>query len=77
MDINPTLALARDLAKAVIARKALIADGAPLTDFMVMALDKLMAILADDLQAAIDAPQSFKAWTPHNPRNTYNPGGAL
>lgn len=70
MDITPTLSLSRDLAKAVIARKALIQSGAPLTDFMVMALDKRMGILADDLQAAIDAPQTFSPWSPSNTGNT-------
>ena len=70
MDISPTLRLAPQLAQAVTERAALIAGGAVLTDFAVMALDKQARILAADLQAALDAPQSFRPWTPHNTGNT-------
>jgi hypothetical protein len=70
VDINPTLRLAPQLAQAVTDRAALIAGGAMLTDFAVMALDKRAAVLAADLKAAIDAPQPFRPWTPHEPGNT-------
>jgi hypothetical protein len=70
MDLNPTLRLAPQLAAAVTERAALIAGGWPLTDHAVMALDKRAAVLAADLTAALDAPQSFQPWTPHNDRNT-------
>jgi hypothetical protein len=42
-----------------------------------MALDKRMTILAADLKAACEAPQTFRAWTPHNARDSFKPGGAL
>lgn len=70
MDLTPTLNLAPQLAAAVTERAALIAGGATLTDYAVMALDKRAAVLAADLTAALKAPQSFEPWTPHNPRNT-------
>ena len=70
MDISPTLRLAPQLAQAVTERAALIAGGAVLTDFAVMALDKRAAVLAADLKAALDAPQTVQPWTPHNPRNS-------
>jgi len=70
MDLNPTLRLAPQLAAAVTERAALIAGGATLTDYAVMALDKRAAVLAADLKAALDAPQSFDPWTPFNNRNT-------
>jgi hypothetical protein len=77
MDLNPTTKLAPQLAAAVCERAALIAGGAMLTDFAVMALDKRMTILAADLKAACDSPQTFRAWTPHNARDSFKPGGAL
>jgi hypothetical protein len=70
MDISPTLRLAPQLAAAVTERAALIAGGAVLTDFAVTALDKRAAVLAADLKAALDAPQSFDPWTPFNNRNS-------
>lgn len=70
MDLSPTLTLAPQLAKAITERAALIAGGATLTDYPVMALDKQARILAADLQAALQAPQSFRPWTPHEPGNT-------
>ena len=60
MDITPTLTLAPQLAAAVCERAALIAGGAMLTDFSVMALDKKASILAADLKAACEAPQTFE-----------------
>lgn len=66
---NPILKLAPDLAAAVLARNQLIASGAKLTDFVVMALDKRAGILAADLKAACEGPQAFTPWTPHNPRS--------
>ena len=68
MDLSPTLTLAPQLAKAVTERAALIAGGAVLTDFAVMALDKQARILAADLQAALEAPQTFEPWTPFGGR---------
>jgi hypothetical protein len=70
MDLNPTLLLAPQLAAAVTERAALIAGGSMLTDSAVMALDKRAAVLAADLKAALDAEQSFRPWTPHEPGNT-------
>ena len=70
MDINPTLKLAPQLATAVCDRAALIAGGAMLTDFSVMALDKRMTVLAADLKAACEAPQAFTPWSPGQPGNT-------
>jgi UDP-N-acetylglucosamine enolpyruvyl transferase len=70
MDLNPTLLLAPQLAAAVTERAALIAGGSMLTDSAVMALDKRASILAADLTAALEAEQSFRPWTPHEPRNT-------
>ena len=70
MDISPTLRLAPQQAAAVTERAALIAGGAVLTDFAVMALDKRAAVLAADLKAALDAPQSFRPWSPHKTGNT-------
>jgi hypothetical protein len=37
---------------------------------MVMKLRKRAATLAADLKAALDAPQTFRPWTPHEPGNT-------
>ena len=68
MDLNPTLKLAPQLAAAVCERAALMAGGAMLTDFRVMALDKRATVLAADLKAACEAPQTLQPWTPHNPR---------
>ena len=70
MDLNPTLKLAPQLADAVTERAALIAGGAMLTDFRVMALDKRATVLAADLKAACEAPQTFQPWSPANPGNT-------
>jgi hypothetical protein len=70
MDLTPTLRLAPQLAAAVTERAALIAGGATLTDYAVMALDKRAAILAADLKAACEAHQHFQPWTPHNQGNT-------
>lgn len=70
MDLNPTIKLAPQLAAAVCERAALIAGGATLTDYAVMALDKRASILAADLKAFCDAEQQFSAWTPENPGNT-------
>lgn len=70
MDLTPTLKLAPQLADAVTERAALIAGGAMLTDFRVMALDKRATVLAADLKAACDADQAFSPWTPHNSGNT-------
>lgn len=68
MDLSPTLRLAPQLAAAVTERAALIAGGAVLTDFAVMALDKRAAVLAADLKAALDAPQTVQPWTPYGGR---------
>ena len=70
MDLTPTLKLAPQLAEAVTERAALIAGGAMLTDFAVMALDKRASILAADLKAACEGEQSFTPWSPANPGNT-------
>jgi hypothetical protein len=35
-----------------------------------MQLRKRVRTLAADLKAALDAPQSFRPWTPHNTGNT-------
>jgi hypothetical protein len=70
VDLNPTIKLAPQLAAAVCERAALIAGGATLTDYAVMALDKRASILAADLKAACEAHQAFQPWTPHNPGNT-------
>ena len=70
MDLNPTLTLAPQLAAAVTERAALIAGGAMLTDFRVVALDKRATVLAADLKAACEAPQSFRSWSPFSPGNT-------
>ena len=70
MDLTPTLKLAPQLAAAVTERTALIAGGATLTDYAVMALDKRMTVLAADLKAACEAPQSFRPWSPFNAGNT-------
>jgi hypothetical protein len=70
VDLNPTLKLAPQLAAAVCERAALIAGGATLTDYAVMALDKRATVLAADLKAACEAPQGFSPWSPHNPGNT-------
>jgi len=70
MDLNPTLGLAPQLVAAVTERAALIAGGSMLTDSAVMALDKRASILAADLKAALEAEQTFRSWTPHEPRNT-------
>ena len=70
MDLNPTLKLAPQLAAAVCERAALIAGGATLTDYAVMALDKRAAILAADLKAACEGEQTFRPWSPHEPGNT-------
>ena len=69
MDINPVLKLAPQLVEAITERAALIAGGAMLTDFAVMALDKRASVLAADLKAAVDAPQTFSAWSDWHKRN--------
>lgn len=70
MDLNPTLKLAPQLAAAVTERAALIAGGAALTDYAVMALEKRLTIIAADLTAALEAEQKFRPWSPHEPGNT-------
>jgi hypothetical protein len=68
MDITPTLLLAPQLAAAVTERAALIAGGATLTDYAVMALDKQARVLAADLTAALNAPQTIQPWRPDRGR---------
>lgn len=68
MDISPTLKLAPQLAAAVTERAALIAGGATLTDYAVMALDKRATVLAADLKAACEAETKPVPWTPFGGR---------
>lgn len=69
MDTNAVLKLAPDLAQVVLGLEAALAEGISPTDFVVMALRKRAKVLAADVQAARDAPQTFKPWEPHSPRN--------
>ncbi len=70
MDINPVLKLAPQLASAVLSLEHHLAEATCPRDMMVMKLRKRAVTLAADLKAAIDAPQTFRPWTPHEPGNT-------
>jgi hypothetical protein len=70
MDLNPTLKLAPQLVEAVLALEGQLSEGASPRDLTVMQLRKRVRTLAADLKAALDAPQSFRPWTPHNTGNT-------
>ncbi len=70
MDINPVLKLAPQLAAAVLSLEHHLSEGVSPRDMMVMKLRKRAKTLADDLTAALKAPQSFRPWTPHEPRDT-------
>jgi hypothetical protein len=70
VDINPVLKLAPQLAAAVLSLEHHLAQATCPHDMMVMKLRKRAATLAADLKAAIDAPQTFRPWTPHEPGNT-------
>jgi hypothetical protein len=70
MDLNPTLKLAPQLVDAALALEYQLSEGASPRDLTVMQLRKRVRTLAADLKAALDAPQSFRPWTPHNTGNT-------
>ena len=70
MDINPVLKLAPQLAAAVLSLEHHLAQATCPRDLMVMKLRKRAATLAADLKAALDAQQTFRQWTPHEPGNT-------
>lgn len=70
MDINPVLKLAPQLASAVLSLEHHLAEATCPRDMMVMKLRKRAATLAADLKAAIDTPQTFRPWSPHEPGNT-------
>jgi hypothetical protein len=70
MDLNPTLKLAPQLVEAVLALEGQLSEGFSPCDLTVMRLRKRVRTLAADLKAALDAPQSFRPWTPHNTGNT-------
>jgi hypothetical protein len=70
VDINPVLKLAPQLASAVLSLEHHLAEATCPRDMMVMKLRKRAATLAADLKAAIDTPQTFRPWSPHEPGNT-------
>jgi hypothetical protein len=70
VDINPVLKLAPQLASAVLSLEHHLAAATCPRDLMVMKLRKRAVTLAADLKAAIDAPQTFRPWTPHEPGNS-------
>jgi hypothetical protein len=70
MDISPTLALAPQLVEACRALEALLAESASPRDVMTMRMRKRVNVLVADLAAAIEAPQTFRPWTPEKPGNT-------
>lgn len=70
MDINPVLQLAPQLAAAVLSLEHHLSEGVSPRDMTVMKLRKRAKTLADDLTAALKAPQSFRSWTPHEPGNS-------
>jgi hypothetical protein len=70
VDINPVLKLAPQLASAVLSLEHHLAEATCPRDMMVMKLRKRAVTLAADLKAAIDAPQTFRPWTPHEPGNS-------
>jgi len=67
MDISPTLKLSPKVANAALALEALLANGAP--DLAVMRARKELRVMAADLKAACEAPQTFRKWTPATPGN--------
>lgn len=69
MDLNPTLTLAPQLVEACLALEGQLSEGASPCDLTVMRLRKRVRTLAADLKAALDAPQSFRPWTPSTPGN--------
>jgi heme oxygenase len=69
VDINPVLKLARQLAAAVLSLEHHLAEATCPRDLMVMKLRKRAVTLAADLKAAIDAPQTFSAWSDWHKRN--------
>lgn len=68
MDLNPTLALAPQVAEAALTLEALLTDGG--SDLAVMRARKELRVKAADLKAACEAHQGFQPWTPHNQGNT-------
>jgi hypothetical protein len=70
VDINPVLKLAPQLASAVLSLEHHLAEATCPRDLTVMKLRKRAATLAADLKAALDARQTFRPWTPHEPGNT-------
>jgi hypothetical protein len=70
VDINPVLKLAPQLASAVLSLEHHLAKATCPRDLMVMKLRKRAATLAADLKAALDAPQTFRPWSPHEPGNS-------
>jgi hypothetical protein len=70
MDINPTLKLAPQLVEACLALEYHLSEGASPRDLTVMQLRKRVRTLAADLKAALDTPQTFRPWSPHEPANT-------
>jgi hypothetical protein len=70
VDINPTLKLAPQLVEAALALEYHLSGGASPRDLTVMQLRKRVRTLAADLKAALDTPQPFRPWSPHEPGNT-------
>lgn len=70
MDINPVLTLAPQLAAAVLSLEHHLSEGVCPRDMTVMKLRKRAKTLAAEMTAKLKAPQSFRSWTPHEPRDT-------